>query len=82
VLAKAEARFKIELRDDERARCHCFTPEEFLAFLDAVAPRERTTTVGDYRVKVNYRDDEASAKKGRAAAEVVLRSLRQLRKKT
>ena len=70
------------LPEQERNRLHFMSPEEFFTFLDAPEPAAKETTVGGYKVKVKYRpvSPEEAARKQRAVANIVLKSLRRLKK--
>jgi len=59
------------------------SPEECLTFPDATEPADKETTVGGYKVKVTYRpaEGEAATRKGKAVAEILLKSLKNMKEK-
>ncbi len=66
----------------DRGRLHFLSPEELITMLDAPTPEGYETTVGGYKVKVKYRavSAEEAARKQRAVANIVLKSLRRMKK--
>jgi hypothetical protein len=71
------------LAEKERNRLHFMSPEEFFTFLDAPEPAAKETTVGGYKVKVEYRpaEGEAASRKSKAVSEILLKSLKRMKEK-
>jgi hypothetical protein len=59
------------------------SPEEFFTFLDAPEPAAKETTVGGYKVKVEYRpaESETAARRSKAVSEILMKSLQRMKKK-
>jgi hypothetical protein len=60
----------------------CLSPEEFFTVLDAPAPPPEESTVAGYKVRVKYRpaEGEAASHKSRAVTDLILKSLKRLKR--
>jgi hypothetical protein len=81
-LGKVREAVTAEIGEQDRARLHFMSPEEFFTFLDAPEPAAKETTVGGYKVKVKYRaaEGEAATRKSKAVAEILMRSMKRMKK--
>jgi hypothetical protein len=81
-LGKVRQAVEAKVPEKDRARLHFMSPEEFFTFLDAPEPEAKETTVGGYKVKVKYRpaEGDAAARKSKAVSEILLKSLKRMKK--
>jgi hypothetical protein len=81
-LGKVRQAVEAKVPEKDRARLHFMSPEEFFTFLDAPEPEGKETTVGGYKVKVKYRpaEGEAATRKSKAVSEILLKSLKRMKK--
>jgi Type IV secretion-system coupling protein DNA-binding domain len=81
-LGKVREAVTAQLGDKDRGRLHFMSPEEFFTFLDAPEPEAKETTVGGYKVKVKYRPavGDAASRKSKAVSEILLKSLKRMKK--
>jgi hypothetical protein len=81
-LGKVRQAVEAKVPEKERARLHFMSPEEFFTFLDAPEPEAKETTVGGYKVKVKYRpaEGDAAVRKSKAVSEILLKSLKRMKK--
>lgn len=82
-LGRVRQAAETRVAEKDRARLHFMSPEEFFTFLDAPEPEAKETTVGGYKVKVKYRaaEGEAATRKSKAVAEILMRSMKRMKKK-
>src|SRR5579863_29282 len=81
-LGKVRQAVEAKVPAQDRGRLHFMSPEEFFTFLDAPEPAAKETTVGGYKVKVKYRpaEGEAAARKSKAVSDILLKSLKRMKK--
>jgi Type IV secretion-system coupling protein DNA-binding domain len=81
-LGKVREAVEARVEPKDRQRLHFMSPEEFFTFLDAPEPEAKETTVGGYKVKVKYRpaEGEAATRKSKAVSEILLRSLKRMKR--
>ncbi len=81
-LGKVRQAAETRVAEKDRGRLHFMSPEEFFTFLDAPAPAATETTVGGYKVKVKYRpaEGEAATRKSKAVSEILLKSVKRMKK--
>src|SRR5579863_2454180 len=81
-LGKVRQAVEAKVPEKDRGRLHFMSPEEFFTFLDAPEPEAKETTVGGYKVKVKYRpaEGEAAARKSKAVSDILLKSLKRMKK--
>ncbi len=81
-LGKVRQAVEARVEGKDRGHLHFMSPEEFFTFLDAPAPAATETTVGGYKVKVKYRaaEGEAASRKSKAVSEILLKSVKRMKK--
>jgi hypothetical protein len=81
-LARVREALASRLPPEAASRARCLSPEEFFTFLDAPAPPPEETMVAGYKVKVKYRpaEGEAASHKSKAVTDLILKSLKRLKR--
>jgi hypothetical protein len=82
ILGKVREAVEKKVEEKDRGRLHFMSPEEFFTFLDAPEPAAKETTIGGYKVKVEYRpaEGEAAARKSKAVSDILLKSLKRMKR--
>jgi len=81
-LGKVREALDLRLPPGAAGRARCLSPEEFFTVLDAPAPPPEESTVAGYKVRVKYRpgDGEAASHKSKAVTDLILKSLKRLKR--
>jgi len=81
-LGKVREALDLRLPPGAAGRVRCLSPEEFFTFLDAPAPPLEESTVAGYKVRVKYRpaEGEAASHKSKAVTDLILKSLKRLKR--
>jgi hypothetical protein len=81
-LGKVREALDLRLPPEAASRARCLSPEEFFTALDAPAPPPEESMVAGYKVKVKYRpgDGEAASHKSKAVTDLILKSLKRLKR--
>ncbi|HWX23660.1 MAG TPA: type IV secretion system DNA-binding domain-containing protein, partial [Vicinamibacteria bacterium] len=81
-LGKVREALDLRLPPGAAARVRYMSPEEFFTSLDAPAPEPEESMVAGYKVKVRYRpsEGEAASHKSKAVTEILMKSLKRLKR--
>jgi hypothetical protein len=81
-LARVREALASRLPPEAASRARCLSPEEFFTALDAPAPPPEESMVAGYKVKVKYRppESEAASHKSKAVTDLILKSLKRLKR--
>jgi hypothetical protein len=81
-LGKVREALDLRLPPGAGGRVRCLSPEEFFTALDAPAPPPEESTVAGYKVRVKYRpaEGEAASHKSKAVTDLILKSLKRLKR--
>ena len=81
-LGKVREALDLRLPPGAAGHVRCLSPEEFFTVLDAPVPPPEESTVAGYKVKVKYQpgEGEAASHKSRAVTDLILKSLKRLKR--
>ncbi len=81
-LGKVREALDLRLPPEAASRVRCLSPEEFFTVLDAPVPPPEESKVAGYKVRVKYRpsEGEAASHKSKAVTDLILKSLKRLKR--